>query len=345
MNRMQKYGIAAVIFALFVFTQTGFAGDTYKAKYAGEFLSTGAGARALALGGAFTAISHDVTSIYWNAAGLSQLNYPEATLMHAQRFSGIIKYNFAGFAMPFGTEASLGLGVIRLGIDDIIKTSLPRPDLRLGDIYDEDGRQFRNTPIADYTFSNAEYGIFLSYAKRSSAKLAWGASVKILQKGFDNTSAWGLGFDVGAQYQAHEHLILGANLQDASTTILAWDTGVKELIVPTLKLGAASPFRIGFLPGNFLPVFDMDIRFEGREFASQANLGTASFDFHSGLEYAFTEQLAARIGSDVGHFTAGAGIRFNKFIVDYAFMNHSELQETHRISILVPLTSPKYRRQ
>ncbi|MCH8285826.1 hypothetical protein IIB79_04770, partial [candidate division KSB1 bacterium] len=38
------------------------------AKYAGEFLSIGVGARAQALGGAFAAIADDGTAFYWNPA-------------------------------------------------------------------------------------------------------------------------------------------------------------------------------------------------------------------------------------------------------------------------------------
>ncbi|KAA3616281.1 MAG: hypothetical protein DWQ05_11085 [Calditrichaeota bacterium] len=338
-----KRAIVGFLF-LMVFQISLSAGETRKAKYAGEFLSTGAGARALALGGSFTALANDVTAIYWNPAGLSHLNFPEATLMHAQRFSGIIKYNFAAFARPFGQDASLGIGIIRLGIDDIIRTKLPRPDLRLGDIYEDEGRQFRNTPVEDYSFSNSEWGFFFSYSKKKSERLFYGASIKTLYKSFDENTAYGIGFDVAVQYQVNNHFLLGANLQDFTTTVLAWDTGTKELIVPTLKMGAAFPYQMKILPGKLMPLVDVDIRFEGREFAAQASAGAMSFDFHLGLEYAFHDRLAARLGSDVGNFTAGAGIHFNSFILDYAFMNHADLQETHRISLLLPLEKERYRR-
>ena len=51
------------------------AGDTYVAKYAGEFMAIGVGGRALGLGGAYVALANDVTSGYWNPAGLARITY------------------------------------------------------------------------------------------------------------------------------------------------------------------------------------------------------------------------------------------------------------------------------
>ena len=39
-------------------------------KYAAEFLSVPVGARAVGMGGAFTAVSDDATSPWWNPAGM-----------------------------------------------------------------------------------------------------------------------------------------------------------------------------------------------------------------------------------------------------------------------------------
>ena len=49
----------------------------------GYFMGMGAGARALAMGGAFTSIADDVSAGYWNAAGLAFLKGGELTAMHA----------------------------------------------------------------------------------------------------------------------------------------------------------------------------------------------------------------------------------------------------------------------
>jgi long-chain fatty acid transport protein len=48
----------------------------------GAFSILGAGARAMGMGGAFTAIADDATAASWNPAGLAQLTKPEASLVY-----------------------------------------------------------------------------------------------------------------------------------------------------------------------------------------------------------------------------------------------------------------------
>ncbi len=83
-------------------------------KYSNEFLNIGAGARALGMGGAQVASVSDPTAGYWNPAGLTAINkHPIASLMHAEYFAGIGKYDYASLAVPIGDPAvahrSLGL--------------------------------------------------------------------------------------------------------------------------------------------------------------------------------------------------------------------------------------------
>lgn len=343
--RLSAWFCMPLLFVFLVASARG--GGLTKGKYAGEFLSLGAGARSLGMGGAEVAFARDVNAIYWNAAGLARLNYPELALMHAEQFAGgVVRYNFGAFAIPYGKESSLGIGLIRLAVDGIPFTQLPREDLDLGEPYvDDNGVTRINRPFIDHEFSDAEYAFFLSYARARSSRFRYGGSVKIVHKGFDQAGAWGIGFDIGTQLQLGDHLLLGANLQDATTTILAWDTGHKELIVPTLKVGAALPVSVDYLRGTLLPAVDLDFRFEGREFAAQLSGGPVSIEYHAGAEYVYRETVALRLGADAGNFTAGAGIYLPRLAIDYAFMSHSELENTHRISLRITLADQKFRRR
>ena len=55
-------------------------------KYAGEFLKVPVGARAVGMGGAFTAVADDATAIWWNPAGMVYLPYHEVLPQHAEKF-------------------------------------------------------------------------------------------------------------------------------------------------------------------------------------------------------------------------------------------------------------------
>lgn len=319
------------------------AGGTKISKFAGEFLSIGVGGRALGLGGAFVALANDVTAGYWNPAGLSHLDYPEFTLMHDERFGNLMNYDYGSVAIPVGSKATLGFSLIRLGVDGI-------PDTRRA-LIDDNGNGFLDdVDRLDYTritfFNAADWALFVSYSKKSNDRLSLGANVKLIRREIGDNSALGIGFDVAALYSPFDNFLVGANFQDVTTTLVAWDTGTNELISPTMKLGSAYFFE--FLGGKFAPALDFDLRFEGRKYASTANVGPVSMDAHVGLEYTFRELVALRVGySDIGSLTAGAGVRLPRLEVDYSFAKFDatdQLGNTHRVSLKFTLRSDRFAR-
>src|SRR5215470_3726271 len=90
-------------------------------KYSNEFLIIGAGARGLAMGGAQVASAEDGNAGYWNPAGLvNVIEYPSISLMHAEYFAGIGKYDYLSSAIPIGNSyRTLGFSLLRFGVDDI----------------------------------------------------------------------------------------------------------------------------------------------------------------------------------------------------------------------------------
>jgi hypothetical protein len=81
---------------------------------------------------------------------------------------------------------------------------------------------------------------------------------------------------------------------------------------------------------------DFDFRFE-REDGASFQMSGMTGDVRAGIEYWYQNALALRfgterLGGDTDPFTGGAGIRVNRFNFDYAYLNHSELDDVHRIS-------------
>ncbi|HNT65221.1 MAG TPA: PorV/PorQ family protein [bacterium] len=306
------------------------------AKYAGEFMATGVGARALGMGGATVAGQGDVTYAYWNPAGLVSVDYPEIAAMHSRRFGGVVNYDYLGVSMPFRRDKTLAASLIRLAVDDIYFTDLIRPGEPLST---------GNRPFITETVSDAEYAFYLSYAASTRKGFSYGTNVKFVRKGVGEHSAWGIGFDIGTRWNPIGRLQTGVMIQDVTTTLLAWNTGTTELISPTVKWGAGLPLPIPFLHSDLWLAADCDTRFEGRKIASQAHVGKMSFDFHLGAELLFKRTIALRLGTDVGNFAAGAGIRLPRLDIDYAFLSHEYLDSTHRISLRLRLEEKRFLRR
>lgn len=330
----------AVVFLIFLASS---ATAQTVAKYAGEFMAIGVGGRALGMGGAHVALVNDATAGYWNPGALARIDYPEAIVMHEERFGSLINYDFASVAIPYGPDASLGLSVLRLGVDGI-------PDTRNAWVDNNGNGVFDSGDQLDYDkityFNSADWALYFTYAKRASSELFYGANIKLIRRTLADQSATGIGFDVGAVYSPMANLSLGFNAQDITTTLIAWSTGRNELVSPTLKLGAA--YSINVLSGRLTPAADVDVRFEDRRFASIANVGPVSFDPRAGLEFDYKNTVALRVGyNDVKQMSVGAGLHLRMLDIDYSFARFAadeSLGNTHRISIRFILQSDQYSR-
>ena len=313
-------------------------------KYAGEFLAIGVGGRPLGMGGAYVALVNDVTAGYWNPALLSKINYPQFSLMHDERFGNLVNYDYGSIGIPFGSNASLGFSIIRMGIDDIADTRNAWIDVNGNGIFDDGDRL---DPDRITYFNATDYAFYLTYAKKHSEQFSYGANLKVIRRNLAEESAWGLGFDLGVSYSPFDRFYLGANLQDLTTTYLSWTTGKKELITPTAKIGTA--YQIELWKGMLTPVLDFDVRFENRKSASNANIGPVSFDMHAGLEYNFRNLFSIRGGyNDIGNLTLGAGVQLPKINIDYSFAKFDgdeDLGNTHRISLVFTLEEEKFQRK
>jgi Type IX secretion system membrane protein PorP/SprF len=339
---IKKFALTVITF-LFILTQAN--SQTVIGKYAGEFMNIGVGGRPLAMGGAFAGVANDITAGYYNPSGLARINYPEISLMHDERYGNLVNYDYAAVALPWDTDMSFGLSVMRLGIDGIPDTRNALIDVNGNGKIDDNDR-------LDYSaiteFSDQDWAFYLTFAKKASEDLYYGISVKYIRRDLAEYYANGVGFDVGALYNAIDDLWVGANIQDVTTTLVAWSTGRNELISPTAKIGASYGYHI--LNGTLTPALDFDIRFENRQYASTFNLGPVSFDMHAGLEFNYNDLFSIRGGyNDVKQFTVGAGIKLPKLNIDYSFARFNmaaidRLPDTHRISIMLTLEEPRFLR-
>ncbi len=341
-----KFGIAAMLLIALHFTAIA-----QIRKYSNEFLSIGVGARSLGMGGAQVATTGDVTSLYWNPAGLCMIdNNPQVAAMHSEYFGGIAKYDFAGVAIPLGqgtrnreNKSYLGIGLIRFAVDDIPNTL---------HLIDPNGNiNYDNVS----SFSAADYGLFTSYAKelvhenRGDKIVNVGVSVKIIHRIVGSfAQSWGFGLDAGVQMK-NGAWRLGAVLQDATSTFNTWSfsfsnedqavlaetgnvipTRSSEITPPKLRIGAAYNFEMGE-DFTILPEIGLDITTDGqRNVLISSN--PFSIDPKMGVEAGYKNIVFLRLGicniqkqtDDNGkNITTlqpnlGIGLKLKSFTIDYA---------------------------
>lgn len=284
-------------------------------KYAGDYIGGQSNARLLALGGAGVAIAQGPSGIMANPALLEPTSLHTVSLMHVDRFASAVKVDHAAYMRRTASGRPLGFGLVRQGVDDIPVTRLRDPSRPLGN---------DNRVIATGSTAASEYAFFLAtVSERSWGRI--GGAAKLLYKRLDTRNAWGIGLDVGYARRFGD-LTLGAQVRDALTTILVWDTGLQEGIVPTWRAGAAWELALDRLQAVAVPVVELSYRTE--------SLGDDNaLELHTGLEYRIREVVAVRIGLDGDRLAYGAGLQIGPVRLDYAFVGHEELGATHRVSV------------
>ncbi|MEX0719758.1 MAG: PorV/PorQ family protein [Balneolaceae bacterium] len=329
-----------------------------QAKYGNDFLSTGSGARALGMGSTHSALTNDVTSAYWNVAGLAQVNSPQVMYMHSERFSGIVGYDYGAGALPLKSDKGvIALSFFRQGVDNIANTL---------NAWDRERDQPRENAEAYITkFSAADMAVFISYARQRNEQLSYGASAKIVhQKLGPFAQAWGYSLDIGTQFKT-SFADFGLSINDVTTMQKMWQidesafgdyetqfdslgatmpTGQNEYVLPSVKFGASRQFHLNDF--NIIAAADADLFFENRR-AYYMNVGSMSIEPHVGAEVTYKDIISLRSGvtdfitDPVSGFTVsptlGMGLKLSSFVLDYGFTSFagasSDLGFTHRISL------------
>ena len=303
--------------------------DGFK-KYAGEFLSAGVGSRALGMGGAFVAVANDVTAGYWNPAGLVESSGLQFQFMHAKQFMSSIQYDYFGASKPIDDKSTLGLSLIRWGVNDIKDSRYALAGSNISEGLDYS--KITSFNVADYVF-------YISYAHRYTENLSLGANIKIIYRDFASESAMGIGFDAGLKYRLLPKLFLGLMVRDITTTMMAWSTSEKEFVTPSFRPGLTYRFDIDDIDLYLQPSMDLAFLFESRNKSAQVGFGILSIDSFWGFEAGFKDICFLRLGyDDLSRFNAGLGVSINKFAVDYSYTNFDDvLGNVHRISFHLKL--------
>ena len=319
-------------------------------SHAAEFLSHGVGARALGMGSSFVSVADDATATYWNPAGLAQIPRRAFAMMYSDSFGtgqggflskGLVAYNFVGYVQQIEDIGSMGIGWIRLGVDDIPHTTFVdvNSNGRLGDFLDKDGDGIKDPgelyidrpQVAGY-FSNVDSALLISYARQVHPSLSIGGNLKLLRQSVFENSGNGFGLDIGLMVKPTKGLHIGAMLADATGTQIRWNTPEAPIFTRDRRLRFGLSYRIAF-PVIGKMVFGVDVETDRKDLQTD---GGAERSFRFGGEYWLFDVVALRIGAEGAKLAAGSGIRLRfgetSLFADYAFNAH-DLGNSQRISI------------
>ncbi|MHB0995521.1 MAG: conjugal transfer protein TraF [Elusimicrobiales bacterium] len=253
------------------------------------FSNSPCGARATAMGGAFTAIAGGAEAACTNPAALVETASPELTAVYGRLYSGLsddssIGQGYFGFAMP-------------------VKKYLPGAaafswsDLRLSEAYSESAY---SVSYATHVYRGVNAGLSLKYLRRGYVSDAYTAVDPVFADGY---SKGALGADLGLFWRPEPRYAVGLT--------------IKNLNKPDLGLASSDPLPVEVRAGVSYAVKSSLLDFD-------AAFADSDYTLSAGAEYLFQRRYALRMGLSAGNdsrrsVNLGLGGRFGLAEFNYAF--------------------------
>lgn len=271
------------------------------------------GARAIGMGGAYTALANDATGVMWNPAGLGYMSKRQMSAMYGNLY-GInnLHNSFISYAQP-----DKGLGAAGLTLTNTTLT-VEAPDDTEAD------KQWSETMLS-YTF-----------AKRVGNLTSLGVTLKglIVRSDYDYVGvdgdvkgdAGGFGFDVGVVFRPFADAAFGFSMRDAYSQV-KFDGGKEDKLPIQFRVGLATmPVTVPGLVAAIDLAGDED---------------TPAYDLALGGEYTIREVVALRAGlnrilpSDESrtNLSFGLGVLFYSLQFNFSYTDDTELGSTNRFDL------------
>ena len=303
-----------LILLTFYFSLFTFYVHSYAVNTGASFLRIGVSAKAMSMGNASCGLTNDISALYYNPAGLSNIENKQVGFSHSQWLAGSY-VDFAGFAANIKNNAVLGLGVTYLGQDEL------------------EGRD-ENRQLTK-PFSASDFAVSFAYSEKLN-QFSRGITVKSIRQNIEEHNASGFALDMGGQYYTPiKNLKAGLAIKNLGPDM--------KFISESYKLPLTISMGFGYSISGVNLAFDVNqLVNEGR---TDICLGTEyipvnSLSLRLGYNKALFESISSGfrdldeqgISSGIG---AGVGINFlNSYSMDYSFLPYGELGNTHRMSII-----------
>jgi hypothetical protein len=295
-----------------------------------EFLALDVDPRGIAMGTAFTAVTGDAFSMYWNPAGLSQVPRVAASAMHTE-YLAAIRYQYFSYAQRI-TDASVVAGAFRyMDAGSITNT-------------DMSGNELGTFRPRNYVVEGG-WGKTISEMTDSERDVSLGISGRVIHSDLV-AHANGFASDIGVQahyseaYVPHNFGLVVQNIGRGQKFDRARDP-----LPLRIRLGAS------ILPKPFL-LLSLDAVGQNSNQPYGALGAEFTVDTPANIKLmvrgGYNSRLQSKGPEGLRGICGGIGIRAGDFSFDYAIVPFGFLGDTHRFSVgwsLPPKRSRKYRRR
>jgi hypothetical protein len=274
-----------------------------------SFLKVGVGARAAALGGAYTTIAGDLETTAWNPAGLYAVG-ERAASVSLTSYLVDTEAGFLSVAQPVGDRmVALHLNYFTYG--DLQGT-------------DTDGQ------------STGTFGAFDMAAGLSAAQPLWGdrltvgATAKWIRSGIDDYSASAWAVDLGVLTRGPvPGMTFGASLSNVGSVLSGFTDGHDDSLPVLMRAGVSH--RPAHFPVPLLLAVDVTMPNDNDPYVTFG----AEIDVAGGLTIrpGYSLQQSGLEGDEAVGISAGAGLDLKGLRLDYAYASYPALGDVHRVSI------------
>ncbi len=262
------------------------------------FLKIGIGARASAMGDAFSAIADDASALYWNPAGLAQLKKGEIFSMY-NLWMQEIRQGYLCLTLPSST-----FEISAIGINYVDMGRLEERSSRYGE-------------LTGYFGASSIY-LSLGYARQIGHNLMFGIAPAIFRDTIREDTQYTIFGNAGLLWKPGKVLSLAVVVQNIGQ-------GLSASPLPlTYKLGA------GVRMGDVTVALDVAKPIDNKVYTC---LGV-----EWNLTNFLALRAGYKTQSDIGDgMSFGGGIKFESagriYKLDYAYLSYGPLGDTHRFSL------------
>ena len=265
------------------------------------------GAKSAALGSAYSAVSGDIESLWYNPAGIAELRSISVMFSHLL-WIGDINYEYLAFGMPIGTTMAWGASINYSYMKD--------------NYIDESGIKGGTFTASNLVF---DAGLAINLGRFDA-----GLSMKILSETLESQSDSGYAFDAGFIFHMIERYVdMGLTFRDFLGGATNSKTSVSNPSDFSVKIGALEK---NFIKGIFLT---QDYTYNPEYNTSFFNFGIQETFILNNIDLVLRagyDMKGSQIGGAAG-VSAGMGIRFNGFAIDYCFTTYDFAGNTHRFTL------------